>query len=198
MPAKGPTKASSRTTPKAAAQAPSKAPAKTEGALGPDAAFPRLHDHEHCVSGAVDAAEALCARHGVRLTDLRRRVLELVWGSHAPVGAYDLLRRLSQEHRSAAPPTVYRALDFLLEQGLIHRIESLNAFVGCAAPDAAHAGQFLICSNCGVAAELEDPRIDRAISRSAAEIGFAVEQKTVELRGLCPGCRKPEADGHGA
>lgn len=150
------------------------------------------HDHGTCVAEALEAAEAICAKRGARLTKLRRRVLELIWSSHAPVGAYDLLRRLSREHESAAPPTVYRALDFLLDQGLIHRIESLNAFVGCAGPSEAHAGQFLICRDCGIAAEMHDRRVNQAIGRSAAELGFAVEQATVELRGLCPTCRGGE------
>ena len=151
------------------------------------------HDHRRCVADAVKTADALCTGRGVRLTKLRRRVLELVWTSHAPIGAYDVLRRLSQEHDGAAPPTVYRALDFLLEQGLIHRIESLNAFVGCADPVEAHASQFLICQDCGAAAELQDPAINRVLARSAGSLGFLVKDKTVELRGLCAQCRESQA-----
>ncbi len=161
---------------------------KSTGA--PEDAFPGArHDHGDCVAEAVRAAEGLCAERGARLTKLRRRVFELVWSSHAPVGAYDLLRRLAQERDGAAPPTVYRALDFLREHGLIHRIESLNAFVGCCAPGQAHAGQFLICSDCGMAAEIDDPRVNAAIDRRAREIGFAVHRKTIEVEGLCPPCR---------
>ena len=137
----------------------------------------------------MQAAELLCAERGSRLTRLRRRVLELVWSSHAPIGAYEMLRRLSKEHENAAPPTVYRALDFLLEHGLIHRIESLNAFVGCTDPAEAHAGQFLICEDCGSAAELNDPTINRVIARSADDHGFLVRNKTVEVRGICPKCQ---------
>ena len=148
------------------------------------------HDHRHCVAQALGQAEAICQARHVRLTSLRRQVLELIWSSHAPVGAYDLLRRLSREHERAAPPTVYRALDFLLAQGLIHRIESLNAFVGCAQPATSHAGQFLICRDCGLAAELQDRGVDQAIDRGAAALGFVVESRTVELQGLCPGCRE--------
>ena len=149
----------------------------------------RDHDHGICVAEAMRDAERICARRGVRLTKLRYRVLELVWSSHAPIGAYGLLERLSREWRRATPPTVYRALDFLLAQGLVHRIASLNAFVGCADPAAAHAGQFLICRDCGAAAELHDQRVNRAISRGAAELGFVVEQRTVEVSGICPACR---------
>ena len=148
------------------------------------------HGHDRCVAAALDAAERLCKARGARLTKLRRRVLELVWSSHRPVGAYDLLRRLSRERDGAAPPTVYRALDFLLDQGLIHRIESRNAFVGCADPTRHHAGQFLLCADCGVAAELDDPAINEAIARRAAALGFVVEDRTIELRGLCPQCRE--------
>ena len=154
------------------------------------AAFPGdHHDHGHCIDGALRQAEAICAKRGARLTTLRRRVLELIWASHAPVGAYEVLRRLSQEHERAAPPTVYRALDFLLAHGLIHRIESLNAFVGCGDPADEHAGQFLICDDCGAAAELQDRRISKAITEGARKTGFAVARSTVEVRGLCPGCR---------
>ena len=147
------------------------------------------HDPRTCISAALESAERICAERGARLTKLRRRVLELIWSSHAPVGAYDLLRQLSREHDSAAPPTVYRALDFLLDHGLVHRIESLNAFIGCTTPAENHTGQFLICRDCGAAAELQDRGINRAIARGAADFGFLVEHKTVELRGLCSGCR---------
>ncbi len=152
----------------------------------------RDHDHGVCVAEAMKDAERICARRGVRLTKLRYRVLELVWSSHAPIGAYGVLERLSQERRGATPPTVYRALDFLVAQGLVHRIASLNAFVGCVDPAAAHAGQFLICRDCGAAAELRDPRVNRAITRGAAEVGFLAEERTVEVTGICPGCQDGE------
>lgn len=150
----------------------------------------RPHDHSRCVSHALAEAEALCARQGVRLTALRKRVLELVWQSHKPLGAYDILGVLSEEDgRRAAPPTVYRALDFLLENGLVHRIASLNAFVGCNQPEHAHQGQFLICRHCHAAIELEQAAISQAIVASAREVGFSVEGQTVEVVGLCAGCQ---------
>jgi Fur family zinc uptake transcriptional regulator len=153
------------------------------------ALFPRSgHDHARCVSDALDAAASLCQRAGQRLTPLRQRVLELVWSSHQPIGAYAILDRLKQDGRSAAPPTVYRALEFLLEQGLVHRIETLNAFVGCAQPGDGHLVQFLICRKCGTAAEIEDRRVVEAIGRSAAERGFALEGRVIELSGLCVHC----------
>ena len=160
----------------------------------------RSHDHGACVADALARAERLCEAHGTRLTDLRRRVLELVWSSHEPVGAYRLLELLDREAggagRRAAPPTVYRALDFLMEQGLVHRIESLNAFVGCDQPHAAHASQFLICARCGASVELNDPGIAKALSACADRLGFQVEQPTVEIKGTCPNCVAGAPAGH--
>lgn len=149
---------------------------------------PRNHDHGKCIDTAIAVAEACCARRGQRFTPLRRRVLELVWTSHGPVRAYDVLDALRSERRGAAPPTVYRALDFLMEHGLIHRIESLNAYVGCGSPDGRHGGQFLICRECGAVAELDDAAIARAVAERASTLGFAVEQQTIEVAGLCPRC----------
>src|SRR5919197_1440596 len=151
------------------------------------------HDHDACVESALDRAAALCARRGARLTELRRQVLERIWLGHAPVGVYEILGGLHDGQRAAAPPTVYRALDFLIEQGLVHRIESLNAYVGCNCPDRAHVSQFLICARCGTAAELDDCRIAEAVLRRAGELGFAVERQTIEVRGLCPRCHTPAA-----
>ena len=149
----------------------------------------RGHDHGHCLETALDRAAALCTERGVRLTALRRRVLELIWGGHKPQGAYDILDVLKAERRGAAPPTVYRALDFLLAHGLVHRIESLNSFVGCPDPDTPHGGQFLICRSCGLAAEINDSGVITAIKKSAARAGFAVGRPIVEIEGLCPHCR---------
>src|SRR3546814_13298582 len=105
----------------------------------------RPHDHSHCVHTALSEADAICARQGLRLTALRKRVLELVWQSHRPLGAYDILAVLSeQDGRRAAPPTVYRALAFLLENGLVHRIASLNAFIGYHHQEHPSQGQILL------------------------------------------------------
>lgn len=162
--------------------------ADASGVLAP---FPPTnHDHERCVADAVAAAERLCAREGLAFTALRRRVLELVWSSHGPVGAYELLDALRGEGRRAAPPTVYRALEFLREHGLVHRIESRNGFIGCARPDRHHGGQFLICRDCGAAAEIDDATIAGAVHRRAEALGFAVDRQTIEITGRCPRCRR--------
>ena len=138
-------------------------------------------------------ASTLCDRRGAQLTELRRKVLGLVLESKKPTGAYDLLDQLRAIHKGAAPPTVYRALDFLLEQGLIHKIERLSAFIGCvhrheADNDHHHAAQFLICTQCGRVTELEDARIDRILIESARENSFRLANSTVEAEGLCVTC----------
>lgn len=147
------------------------------------------HDHRRCVANALEDARAMCLERGARLTPVRRRVLEIIWQSHRPLGAYAILDVLSSEGHSPAPPTVYRALEFLLEHGLVHRLSSLNAFVGCARPGHSGAGQFLLCTTCGTAAELNDAIIERAIERRAAAEGFISQVHTVEIGGLCPLCR---------
>lgn len=149
----------------------------------------RRHAHGQCVADALAAAERTCAARGQRLTALRRRVLELVWVNHEPIKAYDILARLRDERARAAPPTVYRALEFLRGEGLVHRIESLNAFVGCGAPAQAHRGQFLICSQCGTVAELDDGELSAVIVDRAARMGFQVERETIEIVGRCMHCR---------
>jgi Fur family zinc uptake transcriptional regulator len=147
------------------------------------------HDHSDCVQTALQTAEQLCRNRGLRFTPIRRRVLELVWDSHKPIGAYDILEALGQESASAAPPTVYRALDFLIEAGLVHRLDSLNAFVGCPDPADRHAGQFLICTSCRTVTELSDPEIEQLITAKAATGGFAAMRQMLEIEGLCNVCR---------
>jgi Fur family zinc uptake transcriptional regulator len=142
-------------------------------------------------------AETICLRRGTRLTSLRRQVLGLVIDSGKPTGAYDLLDRLRRLHRGAAPPTIYRALDFLLEQGLIHKVERLSAFVGCVHgiedddedDTHLHAVQFLICKNCGGVTEMSDGAIGQALLHAARTHGFALSGSTVEAEGVCAQCR---------
>jgi Fur family transcriptional regulator, zinc uptake regulator len=155
------------------------------------------HDHARCIDAALDRAALLCSRRGARLTSLRRRVLELVWQGHFAVKAYDLLGELDRGAGTAKPPTVYRALDFLMAHGLVHRLESLNAYIGCPQPEAPHDGQFLICDACGIVSEFAAPAIEAAIAGQAADRGFAIEQRTLEVRGVCRSCRTAAAADDG-
>lgn len=152
------------------------------------------HDHAACMADALSTAEELCRSQGLRFTPLRRRVLEIVWSRHAPTGAYDILEELRDGKRNAAPPTVYRALEFLVQHGFVHKIESLNAFVGCDRVGKNHAGQFLICESCQQIGELDDPEIAALIKKKAARLGFKVAHPTVEIMGLCREC-EAAADG---
>lgn len=134
------------------------------------------------------AAARLCAARGQNLTELRRRVLELICAAERPIGAYAILDRLRADGRSGAPPTVYRTLDFLLEQGLIHRLASLNAYLACCHPAERHGGQFLICEACGRVGELNSARVEATIVEEAAALRFAVSAQTVEVLGRCADC----------
>ncbi len=156
----------------------------------------RDHDHADCLAAALANAARVCAARNAQLTPIRRRVLEMIWARHEPALAYDLLEQLRREKARAAPPTVYRALRFLTELGLVHRIESLNAYVGCGDPAFKHSGQFLICSDCGRVAELDDPEIAALVRRKASAAGFRAQRQTIELTGLCPHC-DAEASSHG-
>lgn len=156
----------------------------------PAATRQHLDTHKHChdASAFVAAVERACASRGLRLTPLRQRVLELIAGEEKPVKAYDLLDRLRAEQGNAAPPTVYRALDFLLEHCFIHKLESINAFVGCHHPDESHQVPFLICDACSSAVELCDERVARLLGEQARERGFAPRAQTLEVHGLCKAC----------
>lgn len=147
------------------------------------------HDHAVCIRSALSAADAACAARSVQLTPVRRRVLEILLESHAAMGAYDVLARLDAEGLGSKPPVAYRALTFLVEQGFVHRIERLNAFIACMHPGAAHDPAFMICRKCGVVAEAQ---VEAALGQTASQNGFKVEQTVIEAEGLCPHCQ-PEA-----
>lgn len=150
---------------------------------------PKKHNHRRCVNEALKTAEAVCTSRSVLLTDLRRRILGVVWSRHGPIRAYDILRILNEEKGDRATPnTVYRALEFLIGAGLIHRLESLNAFMGCADPNAKHTGHFLICRSCESAAEIHDASIDRTLRKDSQYLGFSMDAPMIEVRGLCPAC----------
>lgn len=152
------------------------------------------HNHDACVRNALAEARFICRQRNARLTPVRQRVLELIWESHKPLGAYDLLSVLASEGHNAAPPTVYRALDFLQQHGLVHRIASLNAFTGCAHAGERHTGLFLICQQCRNVMELANPSVTDTLREAAAEKGFQALEATIEIAGLCPACRAPDND----
>ena len=141
----------------------------------------------------LDAAEALCARNGTQLTELRREVLDLILRAGTPLTAYQLLDQLKSRRKSAVPPTIYRALDFLIANRLVHRIERLNAFIPCAEADHDHAdAQFLICHRCGSVTEIEDHGVSAALAAAATLRGFTPSRAVVELDGLCATCAPPD------
>lgn len=143
------------------------------------------HNHAKCEAASIGAAEALCEERGLKLTPVRRRVLEILLEAHEALGAYDVLARLSEEGLGSKPPVAYRALGFWVDQGLVHRIEKLNAYVACAHPGRAHDAAFMICRDCGLVAEAETPA---PLKGSADAAGFTIESMVIEAEGLCPDC----------
>ena len=145
----------------------------------------------HSAREGVSLAVSICERRGVQMTALRRRVLELLWTSGRPTGAYELIEAVKlRDSRPVAPPTVYRALHFLMAQGLVSRIESLNAYVPCAHPERDHDCLFFICSGCRTSVELEDPRVGGLLAEDAAGLGFVATRRMVEVQGTCARVRR--------
>lgn len=144
------------------------------------------HDHTRCISRALSAADAACVAGDLRLTPVRRRTLEILLEAHEALGAYDVLARLDADGFGSKPPVAYRALTFLVDAGLAHRIERLNAFVACAQPGADHDPAFMICNRCGTVAEGE---AGSGLQTSAAAAGFRIERTVLEAEGICPACQ---------
>jgi Fur family zinc uptake transcriptional regulator len=144
-------------------------------------------------SGGLEEAEAICRARGGRLTQQRRAVLTKLLTTGRPVTAYGLLDLVRPEDAAITPASVYRSLDFLVEMGLVHRLDSTRSFVACEHPEHPHAGQFLICRECGVVVEAEDKRIVRATAELGERHGFVLDHRTVELIGVCGTCRVNDA-----
>jgi Fur family zinc uptake transcriptional regulator len=155
------------------------------------AAFPAPgHDHGRCASEAIAHAEEICAKRNERLTAMRRRVLEALLASHAPLGAYELIDRLAEQGARAAPITIYRALDFLREQGLVHRIESRNAFIACVHNHASSDPVvFLICEKCGAVGEAASAVVADTIKSASRAAGFTPKTPVIEISGVCAHCK---------
>lgn len=147
------------------------------------------HDHAHCAGDLLARAEALAEAQGIRLTPVRRRTLEILLEAHRAMGAYDVLERLAAEGFGKQPPVAYRALEFLVENGLAHRVRRLNAFTACMTPGEAHAPVFLICEGCGTIAETPGETVRAALETEASAADFIVHRSSIEAVGLCPACR---------
>src|SRR6476646_9588783 len=148
------------------------------------------HDHDSCASAAIMHAEGLCAARGQRLTPMRRQVLEALLASHKPLGAYEIIERLAHRGR-LAPITVYRALDFLRDNGLVHRIESRNAFVACVNNHASgDLVVFLICEHCGAVGEAASAAVADQLKAAARSAGFTPKAPVIEIGGVCAHCRQ--------
>jgi Fur family zinc uptake transcriptional regulator len=152
------------------------------------------HDHRHqgldghSLDAELSLAQTRCEEADQRLTQPRRRVLELLLKAGQPVKAYDLIAGFGEAGQPAKPPTVYRALDFLEKQGFAHRIESLNAYVACRGEADDHAAAFLICDCCGATREIE-PSVRSEISAIGEAAGYQLTAVTIEAHGLCADCR---------
>jgi Fur family zinc uptake transcriptional regulator len=151
------------------------------------------HNHDICLHQALEMAETACKQRAVRLTPVRKAVLEIIWQDHTPIGAYTILESLKNAGLAKAPPQVYRALNFLMEQGFIHKINSLNAYIGCpnvkTDHDHSHSGTFFICTACHTVAEIEGTALADNIAQQAAQIGFRTTPSILEINGLCASCQ---------
>jgi Fur family transcriptional regulator, zinc uptake regulator len=143
---------------------------------------------------ALATAETLCQSRGVKLTRARRQLLEILCESRRPLRAYELLARLEAVvGHTVQPPTVYRALEFLVAQRLVTRIESRNAYIACAHPDHSHHCVFFVCDGCGESREVENLPLQALVARDARAIGFRLFRAVVELQGICAHCVAPSA-----
>lgn len=148
------------------------------------------HDHGRCTANALRHAERVCAKRSRKFTPIRRQVLEALLSSHRPLGAYDVIEELAKTNPRPAPITVYRALDFLMENGLVHRIESRNAYLACAHDhDEAATMAFLICERCGLVGEVPAASVAQNLNASARATGFAPKMSMVEIIGICTHCQ---------
>jgi Fur family zinc uptake transcriptional regulator len=159
-------------------------------ATPPRGVFPAPgHDHNRCSTDAMAIAEARCAERGRRLTPIRHDVLAALLASHHPLGAYEIMERLAPGGPRPAPITVYRALEFLRDNGFVHRIESRNAFVACVHSHAAgDLVLFLICERCGTVGEASSTDVAKTLRAAARGAGFTPKSPVIEISGVCTHC----------
>ena len=150
------------------------------------------HDHGACATSALDSARRSCIERDLKLTPVREKVLNILLESHAAIGAYDILERLALEGFRSQPPVAYRALDFLVEHGFVHKIERLNAFIACTHSGEGHSPAFMICKRCNQVAEAMSVPISTTLGKAAKAIGFSIDKTVLEAEGMCPRCRKSD------
>jgi len=148
----------------------------------------QCEDHEECITAAIEMADLICFQKQLKFTDLRKEILRMIWEGHGPQKAYDLLHKLQQTNPAAKPATVYRALDFLIENGFIHKVASLNSFVGCSHPLKHQECYFLICDDCKNISECCDPNITAIIQATTKQNQFVAKNTTLEISGHCTEC----------
>jgi len=147
------------------------------------------HDHAHCASNVLSHADHMIAEQGLRMTPVRRAALEILLSRQKAMGAYEVLERLAEQGFGNQPPVAYRALEFLVENGLAHKVSRLNAFAACTRPETSHRPVFLICRDCNAVAEAASDAVQSSLAAAAAVEGFQVERVNVEVLGLCPTCQ---------
>ena len=148
------------------------------------------HDHGRCAADAIRHAEKVCRERAQKFTPIRRHVLQALLSSHRPLGAYEVIEELAKSMPRPAPITVYRALDFLMENGLVHRIESRNAYLACAHDhDAAALVAFLICERCDAVGEIPAASVAQSLNSAARASGFVPKLSVVEITGTCAHCQ---------
>jgi Fur family zinc uptake transcriptional regulator len=149
------------------------------------------HDHARCSADVLAHAEAACVERGERFTALRRLVLQAVASSHKPLGAYKIMDLLARGRRRPAPVTVYRALDFLMKHGFVHRIESRNAYFACARNhDDEAIVAILVCESCGAVGEASTAAMGQLVAGVARKAGFKPSMSVIEIAGTCANCRR--------
>jgi len=150
----------------------------------------KKHNHQNCIEKSVSTVETLCKSEELILTPVRKRVLEILLEEHQAMGAYKILDRLRQDGFGAQPPIAYRALDFLVNNGFVHKIERLNAFIACAHVGEKHSPAFLICRICESVAEALPKNSKGILNRAASTAGFMIEEAVLEAQGICPNCKE--------
>ena len=153
------------------------------------------HDQVRILNAAISRAHEICEAANVRLTPTREAILKLLWQGHKPMGAYQLQQQLAKvSEKPIAPPTIYRAIEFLIDLGLVHRIHSLNAYIGCPFPSSEHSNIFMICEKCNTVAEVSDKKVNNLLSAITEKVGFTLRSQSIELFGLCPNCEPGDSD----